>query len=79
MDSIFNILSLKDFDEPPEIKDLKKYILDNFNVSVGVQIRDKDIVIIVPNSSAAGSLRLSGPKIKRELDLDKRLTFRING
>lgn len=79
MDSIFNILSRKDFEEPSEVRALKKYVLDNYGVKVGVQIRDKDIVLVVPSSAAANSLRLNGPKIKKALELDKRLTFRING
>ncbi len=79
MDSLFNILSQKNFDEPPEIERLKKYILDNYSISVGVQVRDKDILLIVNSSAMAASLRMNGPRIKRDLDLNKRLSFRING
>lgn len=79
MDSLFNLLSQKEFNEPDEAKRLKSYISQHYGLSVGVQVRDKDIVLIVPSSAAAGSLRLSGPVIKRELGLSKRLTFRING
>jgi hypothetical protein len=77
MDSLFKILQRKDFDEPPEIAAIKKYVQDEFKTDVGVQVRDKDIVIMVPNAALAGTLRLRGPEIKRRCQLDKRLTFRI--
>jgi hypothetical protein len=77
MDSLLNILSNRDFDEPPEISSIKKYVQDEFGLVVGVQSRDKDIVIMVPNSSLANTLRLRGPEIKRRCQLTKRLTFRI--
>jgi hypothetical protein len=77
MDSLFDLLGKKDFDEPPEMKSIKQYVHDKFNQSVGVQIRERDIVIIVPSAALANTLRLCGPDIKRRCQLDKRLTFRI--
>lgn len=77
MDSLFNILSKKDFDEPSEMASIKKYVKDEFGIDVGVQIRDKDIIIKVPSAAMAGTLRMRGPEIKRRCQLDKRLTFQI--
>lgn len=77
MDSLFHILGDKNFDEPPEMASIKKYVRDEFKVDVGVQVRDKDIIISVPNAALASTLRLRGPEIKRRCQLDKRLTFRI--
>jgi hypothetical protein len=77
MDSLFNILSKKGFDEPPEMASIKKYVHDEFNVDVGVQVRDRDIIIKVPNAALASTLRLRGPEIKRRCQLTKRLTFQI--
>ncbi len=77
MDSLQNILSNKDFDEPPEMSSIKKYVQDEFHLSVSVLVRDKDIVIGVPSAALANTLRLRGPEIKRRCQLDKRLTFRI--
>lgn len=79
MDSLDSILQQKDFDEPPEISSIKKYVQDNYKVSVGVQVRDRDIVIQVPNAALANTLRLQVPEIKRRCQTDKRLTFRIGG
>jgi hypothetical protein len=77
MDSIFNILSDKDFDEPPEIARIKKYVDDKYGVLVGVRVRQKDIIIYVPNASLAGTLRMLSPDIKKVCKIDKRLTYQI--
>ena len=77
MDSLFKILGDKNFDEPPEMASIKKYVMDEFKIDVGVQVRDKDIVIRVPSAALANTLRLRGPDIKRRCQLDKRLTFQI--
>jgi len=78
MDSLSDILFGKKFAEPPEIASIKKYVHDEFQVDVGVQVRTRDIVVIVPSAALANTLRLRGPEIKRRCQLDKRLTFRIN-
>lgn len=77
MDSLFSILSDKNFEEPPEIASIKKYVQDEFKSTVGVQVRDKDIIITAPTAALAGTLRMRGPDIKRRCQLDKRLIFRI--
>jgi hypothetical protein len=77
MDSLFHILSNKDFDEPPEIASVKKYVQDEFQAEVGVQVREKDIIVTVPNAALASTLRMRGPEMKRRCQLDKRLVFRI--
>lgn len=77
MDSLLSILRRKDFDEPPEISAIKKYVRDEFKTEVGVQVREKDIIISVPSAALAGTLRLRGPEMKRRCQLDKKLTFRI--
>lgn len=77
MDSLNSILSLKDFDEPPEVQSIKKYVQDTYQKTVSVMVRDKDIVIVVPSASLANALRLKSSDIKRRCQIDKRLTFRI--
>lgn len=77
MDSLHSILSNKDFDEPPEMSSIKKYVQEEFQTAVSVLVRDKDIVIGVPSAALANTLRLRGPEIKRRCQIDKRLTFRI--
>ena len=77
MDSIFSILGNKDFDEPPEISSVKKYVFDEFGVKPTVKVSGTDIVISVPNAALITTLRLRGPEIKRRCQLDKKLIFRI--
>jgi hypothetical protein len=77
MDSLFNILSKKDYDLPPEVTAIKDYVRREFESEVEVLLRDKDIVIIGRSSALMGSLRLHGPKIKKAANTDKRLVFRV--
>lgn len=77
MDSLHSILSNKDFDEPPEMSSIKKYVQDEFQTAVSVLVREKDIVIGVPSAALANTLRLRAPEIKRRCQINKRLTFRI--
>lgn len=78
MDSLFDILSKRDFDEPPEIKAIKGYIREHFKESAGVQVRERDIVITVRSSALAGALRTRAYDIMKLLETnDKRLIFRI--
>lgn len=72
-----NILKRKDFDEPPEMTAIKQYVQDEFETTVGVLVRDKDIVIEVPSAALANTLRLRTTEIKRRCQTVKRLTFRI--
>lgn len=77
MDSLDSILKHKQFDEPPEMAAIKKYVQDEFQIDVQVLVRDRDIVIQVPSAALANTLRLRSPDIKRRCKTDKRLTFRI--
>ena len=77
MDSLFDILSRKDYDLPPEVAAIKKYVQDEFESDVEVLLREKDIVITGRSSALMGSLRLHGPKIQKAADTKKRLVFRV--
>jgi len=63
--------------EPPEIQLIKSYVRDEFQATVDVMVRERDIVIAVTNASLANTLRLRGPQLKKLCRTDKRLTFRI--
>lgn len=77
MDSLFDILSRKDYDLPEEVAAIKQYVKNEFEADVEVLVRDKDIVISGRSSALMGSLRLHGPKIKKAANTDKRLVFRV--
>ncbi len=78
MDSLFNILSNRMPDEPPEIRLIKGYVREHFRENVHVAVRERDIVVTVRSSALAGTLRTRGSDILRKAGSpDKRLVFRI--
>ena len=77
MDSLFDILGRKDYDVPPEVTAIKKYIRDEFKQEVEVTVREKDIVIAGRGAAFINTLRLRTPILKRVAKTDKRLNFRI--
>lgn len=77
MDSLFNILSKKDYDLPPEAVAIKQYVRDEFQTEVEVLVREKEIVITGRSSGLIGSLRLHGPRLKKVAQTSKRLVFRV--
>ena len=78
MDSLNSILSRKDFDEPPEITAVKKFVQDEFKTAVTVMVRERDLIIAVPNASLASALRMRLPELKRRTAItDKKIIIRI--
>ncbi len=77
MDSLFDLLSNRNIDEPPEIRVIKDYVREHFKETVGVMVRERDIVITVRSSALAGTLRTRAYDLNKLIDSDKRLIFRI--
>lgn len=77
MDSLFDILGRKDFDMPPEVAAIKKYVRDEFNEEVEVMVRERDILVAGRSAALVNSLRLRSPALKQAAQTTKRLTFRI--
>lgn len=77
MDSINQILGDKQFNEPEEFERLKKFIDDEYSSEATLAINGKYIVISVPSSSLASSLRLRLPEIKSDLKIDRPIRLRI--
>jgi hypothetical protein len=77
MDSLYDLLAGKDFDQPPEIEAIKQYVRERYAKEVSVTIRDKDIVIGVPGASLASRLRYDLPKLKEAVETDKNIVLRI--
>jgi hypothetical protein len=77
MDSIYNILSKRGFDEPPEIARIKAYVREHYKSNVGVQVRERDILLIVPSAALANTLRFKMRDMQKVCELDKKLSFRI--
>lgn len=77
MDSLFNILQDKNFDDPPEAVSIKQYARDLFREDVRVQVTDREIVITAPSAAMANTLRLHTVDIQNRVGTDRRLVFRI--
>lgn len=77
MDSISSILGNKEFNEPPEIEKLKRYVFKTYGYTPMIRINQKGLVVIVNSSALASTLRLSLPAIKRELDIHMVINIRI--
>ena len=75
--SLFDILSRKDFSEPPEIAAIKQYIAEHFQEDSDVTVREREIIISVPSASLASTLRFHARKLQAAAGTTKRLVFRI--
>ena len=76
MDSLSDILRRKDFDEPPEMAAIKKFVQDRYQETVEVTIRDRDILIVTRSAALANTLRLNTRQLQAAAQTDKRLVFR---
>lgn len=77
MDSLTDILSRKDFDEPIESTVIKRYVQEKFDETVAVTIHEREIIIATPNATLAGTLRFKVLELRKLLDTNKRLVFRV--
>lgn len=77
MDSLSELLASKDFDEPSESRAIKQYVRDTYSAEVGVQLRDKDILILASSAALVTRLRYDTQNIKRAAHTGRRITFRI--
>lgn len=77
MDSLNDILSHKDFDEPAEALAIKKYVREQFDEAVAVTIHEREIIIAAPSAALAGTLRMRVLALQRLIGEKKRLVFRV--
>lgn len=75
--SLADILSNKNFDEPPEIAAIKKFVQDNYQEAVEVIVRERDIVVATRSSSLANTLRLNVRRLQAAAATNKRFVFRV--
>jgi len=79
MDTISKLLENKSFNEPPEIKIIKKFVKDNFDDDCMVNISKFRITIIVGNSALAGAIKEKLQTLKNQLTTEKEISIRIRG
>jgi len=77
MDSLNDILSRKDFDEPSESLAIKKYVREQFDEAVTVTVREREIIIASPSAALAGTLRMRVLALRNLVGDERRLVFRI--
>jgi hypothetical protein len=75
--SISELLHNKNFDEPPEVQQIKKFVRDNFSSDCQVDIRPRNYVITVVGASLAGALRMRLHELQKQLKTAKKLVIRI--
>jgi hypothetical protein len=76
-DSIADLLSKRDFEEPPEVRIIKEYVRTHFSVEVSVTIQQQYILIGVTSSALAGALRIHLHELQKLVVSKKRLVIRI--
>lgn len=75
--SLADILMSKNFDEPPEATAIKRFVLEKWNKSVAVTVRERDIIITAQGASFVSALRMQSRQLQRAASTTKRLVFRI--
>lgn len=76
-DSLFDILSRKDFDEPSEIVAIKQFVTTQFHEAVEVIVREHDILVTVPSAALAATLRFRLQALQTAAGTTKRIVLRI--
>lgn len=77
MDSIKDVLTRKDFEQPDEIRQIKDFIKAKFDEEPAVKITKNSIIISVSNASLAGVLRMHLHHLAKDIRTDKKLLLRI--
>lgn len=75
--SLADLLANKDFDEPAEMKAIKEFVQKNYQVSVEVQMREKEIIVTTPSAALANTLRLKMPELRKVAATNKKIILRI--
>lgn len=75
--SLADLLANKDFDEPDEMRAIKQFVQQNYQVDVEVQLRDKELIVTTPSAALANTLRLKLPELRKAAATDKRIVLRI--
>jgi hypothetical protein len=78
MDSIKDVLTRKDFEQPDEIRQIKDFVKSKFNEEPAVKITKNSIIISVSSAALAGALRPHLHHLDKELGGNKKLLIKIN-
>ena len=76
-DSLFSILSQKNYDQPPEVVAIKDYVQAEFHEAVEVVVREREILLTAPSAALAGALRMHLYQMQKAAATNKRIVLRI--
>lgn len=76
-DSLFSILSHRNFDQPPEATAIKDYVQAHFHETIEVIIRERDILLTASDAALAGALRMHLYQLQKAAATHKRIVLRI--
>lgn len=77
MDSIKDLLTKKEFEQPDEIQQIKDFVKSKFDEEPSVKLTKNSIIITVSSASLAGALRMHMHHLAKELRTEKKLILRI--
>lgn len=76
MSNLSDILAQKKFpQEPPEFPIIRAFVKKHFDITPRLQLRDTSIIIAVPTSAVAGSLRFQLHELQNKLDTKYQLVI----
>jgi hypothetical protein len=75
--SLADLLSKKDFDEPAEMRAIKEFVQKNYQADVEVQLREREIIVTTPSAALATTLRLKMKELREAAQTDKKIVLRI--
>jgi hypothetical protein len=76
-DSLGDILNKRQYNEPPEVRMIKKFVNNIVGSEPSVSIRSDSYIIVVSSAAAAGTLRFQTRNLQAELRTQKRIIIRI--
>lgn len=77
MDSIKDLLTKKEFEQPDEIKQIKDFVKAKFDEEPSVKLTKNSIIITVSSAALAGALRMHMHHLAKDLRTEKKLILRI--
>ncbi len=77
MNSLQEILGAKKFEAPSEMKTISDYILKRYKTKSVIKLQRETVVVGVPNSALAATLRLEQQSLIDACGLTKKLVIRI--
>lgn len=72
-----DVLGKRNYDEPPEIRQIKDFVLSEIGITPAVSVNSETFVIKVPSAAAAGALRTKLFRLQKQLGTKRRVVIRI--